>query len=74
MTSRWSEVVAAARAIVEGCPSGCATACIDCLYTFRNAFYHQHLNRNTAADRLNQLASCRSARAVQGGGAGPLTI
>jgi hypothetical protein len=52
MTTRWPEIIAAARAIVETCPSGCATACIDCLYTFRNAFYHQHLNRNTAADRL----------------------
>jgi hypothetical protein len=52
MMTRWPEVVAAARAIVEGCPSGCATACVDCLYTFRNAFYHQHLNRHTAAERL----------------------
>jgi len=52
MTARWSEVVAAARTIAERCPSACATACIDCLYTFRNAFYHPHLNRNTAADRL----------------------
>jgi hypothetical protein len=52
MLARWPEVVAAARAIVEGCPSGCPTACVDCLYTFRNAFYHQHLNRHTAAERL----------------------
>lgn len=52
MTGRWSEVVAAARAIVENCPSACATACVDCLYTFRNVFYHPHLNRNIAADRL----------------------
>lgn len=52
MTARWSEVVAAAVAVVEGCPSGCATACVDCLYTFRNAFYHRHLNRHTAAERL----------------------
>lgn len=52
MTARWAEVVEAARTIVENCPSACATACIDCLYTFRNTFYHSHLNRNTAADRL----------------------
>jgi hypothetical protein len=52
MMARWPEVVAAARAVVEGCPSGCATACVDCLYTFRNAFYHQHLSRHTAAERL----------------------
>ena len=52
MTTRWPEVVAAALEIVDGCPSGCATACVDCLYTFRNAFYHKHLNRHTAAERL----------------------
>ena len=52
MAERWPEVVAGARAIAEGCPADCATACVDCLYTFRNAFYHQHLNRHTAADRL----------------------
>src|SRR5690606_38357227 len=26
--------------------------CIDCLQTFRNAFYHKHLNRLLARDRL----------------------
>ncbi|HOU55091.1 MAG TPA: DEAD/DEAH box helicase [Myxococcota bacterium] len=50
MTSRWPEVVQAALEVVEKC--GCATACIDCLFTFRNAAYHQHLNRSTASDRL----------------------
>ncbi len=52
MATRWAEVVAAALAIVEGCPSACASACVDCLYTFRNAFYHRHLNREIAAERL----------------------
>jgi hypothetical protein len=52
MTARWPEVIAAARSLMEGCPSACSTACIDCLLAFRNAFYHKHLNRNTAADRL----------------------
>ena len=52
MFTRWSEVATAALGLMEGCPSACSTACIDCLLTFRNAFYHKHLNRNTAADRL----------------------
>jgi len=52
MVAQWPEVVAAARAVVERCPSRCATACVDCLYTFRNAFYHQHLNRHRAAERF----------------------
>lgn len=49
---RWAEVVQAGQTIVKGCPSGCDTACIDCLYTFRNAFYHRYLNRHTAAEKL----------------------
>jgi hypothetical protein len=52
MVARWPEVVAAALEIVDDCPSGCPAACVDCLYTFRNAFYHKHLNRHTAAARL----------------------
>jgi len=49
---RFSEVVAAATEIVSGCPSDCESSCIDCLQTFRNNFYHRHLNRKIASDRL----------------------
>lgn len=52
MRSRWPEVIQAALTVVQGCPAACDTACIDCLYSFRNAFYHRYLNRHTAADRL----------------------
>lgn len=52
MMDRWDEVVTAALALVDSCPAACTTACIDCLHTFRNGFYHQHLNRHTASDRL----------------------
>ncbi len=52
MMSRWGEVVAAAQGFVANCESRCETACVDCLLTFRNAFYHRHLNRHTAATRL----------------------
>jgi hypothetical protein len=54
MVERWSEVVAAAIASVEDCPSQCQRACVDCLFTFRNAFYHAHLNRHIALQRLRQ--------------------
>ena len=49
---RWSEVVQAALELVEGCPAGCARSCIDCLQVFRNAYYHEHLDRSVAAARL----------------------
>lgn len=50
--TRWKEVVAASLAFVEGCPSDCASACIDCLLNYRNAFYHPQLDRKKAAECL----------------------
>jgi len=49
---RFEEITAVAREVVEDCPSACATACIDCLQTFRNGYYHKHLDRAVAGDRL----------------------
>lgn len=49
---RFTEIVTAARAVVDGCPSGCDTSCIDCLQTFRNGFYHKHLDRKLASQKL----------------------
>jgi len=54
MTDRWDEVVAAAKAVAEDCPSVCETACVDCLYMFRNSFYHTYLNRHTALEQLQE--------------------
>lgn len=45
VVAHWAEVVAEAKDLVEHCPSACASSCIDCLQTFRNAFYHKYLNR-----------------------------
>jgi hypothetical protein len=53
MIARWPEVVAAARRVVADCPSQCQSACVDCLLHFRNSYYHRHLNRLTALDRLD---------------------
>jgi hypothetical protein len=50
---RFADVVAAAKAIVRDCPSACESSCIDCLQTFRNGFYHTHLDRKLAAEKLN---------------------
>ncbi len=49
---RFEEVVASAREVVERCPSVCETSCIDCLQTFRNAYYHKQLERKVAFDRF----------------------
>lgn len=54
---RWPEVAQAATEVVEKCPSGCGRSCIDCLQTFRNAFYHGHLNRHVAYERLRTLGN-----------------
>jgi len=52
LVERFEEVVQAAEAVVDGCASGCDHSCIDCLQTFRNAYYHKHLNRKTALECL----------------------
>jgi len=52
LCDRFKEVMAAALEITDRCPSGCARGCIDCLFTFRNAFFHKHLYRRSAADRF----------------------
>ena len=50
LSERFEEIVEVAIAVVEDCPSGCETSCIDCLQTFRNTFYHKYLDRKLALD------------------------
>jgi SOS-response transcriptional repressor LexA len=52
LAERWEEVCAAALELLTRCPSACATSCIDCLQTYRNRFYHEHLDRHVAAEVL----------------------
>lgn len=54
MCDRFAEVVGAAVDIVANCPSACDVACIDCLLTFRNAFFHRHLDRKLALSKLTE--------------------
>lgn len=49
---RFDEISAVAQEVVGKCPSACETACIDCLQTFRNGYYHKHLNRKKALEKL----------------------
>lgn len=46
------EIIATALDLVEHCPGACERSCIDCLQTYRNSFYHAHLDRRVAAERL----------------------
>lgn len=48
LAGRWEEVRQSALLIVRDCPSACERACIDCLHTYRNRFYHEHLDRHRA--------------------------
>lgn len=53
LCERFWEIAAVAREVVEDCPSACETSCIDCLQTFRNGYYHKHLDRKAAQERLS---------------------
>jgi ATP-dependent helicase YprA (DUF1998 family) len=53
LCERFEEIVAAARDVVEKCPSACVSSCIDCLQTFRNGYYHKYLDRRLALQCLD---------------------
>ena len=57
LVERFEEIAAIALGVVENCPAACETSCIDCLQTFRNGYYHKHLNRKLAEDRLKAWGS-----------------
>ncbi|WP_434481018.1 Zn-binding domain-containing protein [Gemmatimonas sp.] len=52
LIARFPDVVDAALAIVSDCPGACEASCVDCLQTFRNSFYHKHLDRHLVRERL----------------------
>ena len=51
---RFGEIVRAAHEVVDNCPAVCESSCIDCLQTFRNAYYHPQLNRRVAFERFEE--------------------
>ncbi|HOD51982.1 MAG TPA: DEAD/DEAH box helicase [Candidatus Hydrogenedentes bacterium] len=53
----FAEVIEAAAKLADSCPSACEHSCIDCLQTFRNAYYHRYLDRSIALQRLNEWES-----------------
>ena len=57
MCERFDDVVGVAREVVEACPARCDSSCIDCLQTFRNAYYHNRLFRERALEKLDEWGS-----------------
>jgi SOS-response transcriptional repressor LexA len=57
LCERFEEIAGIALEVVENCPSACETSCVDCLQTFRNGYYHKHLNRKLAQDRIKAWGS-----------------
>ena len=53
MVEHWEDITSQALAVVQDCPSLCETACIDCLFTYRNAYYHRYLNRHLAQEKIS---------------------
>lgn len=51
MLARWADIVTAAGSVLA-CPAGCERACIDCLLTYQNAYFHKHLNRAEAIEAM----------------------
>ncbi len=50
----FGEIVESAKEITHDCPSVCETSCVDCLQTFRNSYYHKHLDRHRALELLTE--------------------
>jgi DEAD/DEAH box helicase/Helicase conserved C-terminal domain/Domain of unknown function (DUF1998)/Peptidase S24-like len=56
LAQRWDAVRLAAVELAQQCPSACEASCIDCLQTYRNRFYHEHLDRHRAIEVLGAHA------------------
>ncbi len=52
LVERWDQVRIAALELLTECPGACEASCVDCLQTYRNRFYHEHLDRHVAAEIL----------------------
>ena len=61
LCERFGEIVPAALEVVESCPAVCGSSCIDCLQTFRNAYYHRFLERAVAKERIEEWGRSLSA-------------
>ena len=54
LCERFEEIVRIAGEVANDCPAVCGSSCIDCLQTFRNAYYHRFLDRSVAGERIDE--------------------
>lgn len=51
--------------ILAACSANCEKSCVNCLQTFRNAFYHRYLDRHIAVDLLRErLGSLHKSQVI----------
>jgi ATP-dependent helicase YprA (DUF1998 family)/rubrerythrin len=65
LVERFQEIREEAITLVKTCPSACQSSCTDCLQTYRNSFYHAHLDRTVALQFLEASGDSMSfARSI----------
>ena len=57
LCERFENIVQVAGEVASDCPALCTSSCIDCLQTFRNAYYHRFLDRKLAGERIDEWGS-----------------
>ncbi|TGN11618.1 DEAD/DEAH box helicase [Leptospira bandrabouensis] len=56
LIDRWDDIVKKAIYITENCSGVCDESCINCLRTYRNAYYHRFLKRKEVSNYLHLIA------------------
>jgi hypothetical protein len=54
LCARFPDAANAALSATRDCPAACERSCIDCLQTFRNAFFHRYLDRHLVVSRFEE--------------------
>ena len=57
LCAHFPAVVQLAQKMADECPGLCASSCIDCFQTYRNAAYHKYLDRHILSARLSAWGS-----------------
>ncbi len=57
IVAHFEEIIPIALEVANQCPSACGSSCVDCLQTFRNGYYHKHLDRKAAMERMGEWGS-----------------
>jgi len=54
MIEQWVSLLDSGIEALSNCSSNCEKSCYDCLRTYRNMFYHEHLDRHRAVELLQE--------------------